>query len=158
MRTVGTLNMEFTFNPHVKYVRYSWHSWNGSEQKGNEGDFSEAAAKSLCGLDPVKDPNTSWDKGADIPEYNASVKSPKASLTNSPLADTLEESLRIYFQNVAATSFWFVHVEGKLVTIYKMDAIKFEKFLRKFSKLNERGVVRIAGMSTLMLAWLRANT
>ena len=45
----------------------------------------------------------------------------------------------------------------ELATIYKMNATKFERFLRKFAKLNERGVIRIGATSSKMLAWLDAN-
>lgn len=153
MKFTKSLNLSYHYNPNRSGAKYSLdgiHWMNG-------GEFAEAAAKAAHELDPRKDANTRFDEGSDVSEYHASVKSSKASLTNMKLGETFEKSLRAYFEQTASCEFWYVTITDELVTIYKMNAEKFERFLRKFSRLNERGVIRIAATSTKMLAWLDAN-
>lgn len=154
MKMTREINLTYTYDAARKGAKYSI---NGGKSWLNGGEFLEAVAKALHGLDPHKDANTRFDEGSDVPEFNASVKSSKASLTNMKLADSFEASLTAYFEQVASSEFWYVTITDELATIYKMNATKFEKFLRKFSKLNERGVIRIAATSSKMLAWLDAN-
>lgn len=154
MKMTREINLTYTYDAARKGAKYSI---NGGKSWLNGGEFMEAVAKALHGLDPRKDANTRFDEGSDVPEFHASVKSSKASLTNMKLADSFEASLAAYFEQVASSEFWYVTTTDELATIYKMNATKFEKFLRKFSKLNERGVIRIAATSSKMLAWLDAN-
>ena len=153
MKYMRALNLSYTYDATRKGAKYTidgQHWLNG-------GEFAEIAAKAAHGLDATKDANTRFDEGSDVPEFHASVKSSKASLTNMKLADDFEGSVRAYFEQVASSEFWYVTIADELVTIYKMNATKFERFLRKFSKLNERGVIRIAATSAKMLAWLDTN-
>lgn len=154
MKYMKAMNLSYIYDATRKGAKYSI---NGGKNWLNGGEFAEAAAKAVHGLDATKDANTRFNEGSDVPEYHASVKSSKASLTNMKLADDFEGSVRAYFEQVASSEFWYVTIADELVTIYKMNATKFEKFLRKFSKLNERGVIRIAATSSKMLAWLDAN-
>jgi len=153
MKMTRKINLSYAYDAARKGAKYTFDGkcWM------NGGEFMEAVAKALHGLDPRKDANTRFDEGSDVPEYNASVKSSKASLTSMKLADDFDGSVRAYFEQVASSEFWYVTIADELVTIYKMNATKFERFLRKFSKLNERGVIRIAATSSKMLAWLDAN-
>jgi len=154
MKYMKAMNLSYTYDATRKGAKYSI---NGGKSWLNGGEFAEAAAKAAHGLDAAKDANTRFNEGSDVPEFHASVKSSKASLTNMKLADSFEASLTAYFEQVASSEFWYVTIADELVTIYKMNATKFEKFLRKFSKLNERGIIRIAATSSKMLAWLDAN-
>jgi hypothetical protein len=154
MKYMKAMNLSYTYDAARKGAKYTI---NGGKSWLNGGEFAEAAAKAAHGLDAAKDANTRFNEGSDVPEFHASVKSSKASLTNMKLADSFEASLTAYFEQVASSEFWYVTIADELVTIYKMNATKFEKFLRKFSKLNERGVIRIAATSSKMLAWLDAN-
>jgi len=154
MKMTRKINLTYTYDATRKGAKYSI---NGGKSWLNGGEFAEAAAKAAHGLDAAKDANTRFNEGSDVPEFHASVKSSKASLTNMKLADSFEGSVQAYFEQVASSEFWYVTVIDELVTIYKMNATKFERFLRKFSKLNERGVIRIAATSSKMLAWLDAN-
>ena len=86
-----------------------------------------------------------------------SVKSSKASLSTRKLAPTFDASVAAYFEQVASSEFWYVSIADELVTVYKMGAATFERFVRKFGRLNERGVIRLAATSTKMLAWLDYN-
>ena len=141
MKMTREINLSYAYDAARKGAKYSI---NGGKSWLNGGEFAEAAAKAVHGLDAAKDANTRFNEGSDVPEFHASVKSSKASLT-------------AYFEQVASSEFWYVTIADELVTIYKMNATKFERFLRKFSKLNERGVIRIAATSSKMLAWLDAN-
>lgn len=154
MKMVGKVNLGYIYDAARKGAKYSI---NGGKSWLNAGEFMEAVAKALHGLDAGKDANTRFDEGSDVPEYHASVKSSKASLTNCKLADDFEGSVRAYFEQVASSEFWYVTMTDEIVTIYKMDATKFEQFIRRFAKLNERGVIRFAATSTKMLMWLNAN-
>lgn len=154
MKMMSEIKVSYTYDATRKGAKYSI---NGGKSWLNGGEFAEAVAKAAHGLDAAKDANTRFDEGSDVPEFHASVKSSKASLTNMKLADNFEASLTAYFEQVASSEFWYVTIVDELVTIYKMNATKFQRFLRKFSKLNERGVIRIAATSSKMLAWLDAN-
>lgn len=154
MKMVSKVNLEYTYDAGRRGAKYSL---NGGKNWLNGGEFAEAAAKAAHGLEAGKDANTRFDEGSDVPEYHASVKSSKASLTNCKLADDFDGSVKAYFEQVASTEFWWVEVKGEQVAIYKMGASLFEKFIRKFSKLNERGVIRFASTSSKMLAWLDTN-
>ena len=155
MKMMSKINVTFLYDATRKGAKYSV---NGGKSWLNGGEFAEVVAKAAHGLDATKDANTRFNEGSDVPEFHASVKSSKASLTNMKLADSFDASVTAYFEQTASSEFWYVSIMDELVTIYKMNATKFEKFLRKFSKLNERGVIRIAATSAKMLAWLDANT
>ena len=154
MKMMSKIKVSYTYDATRKGAKYSI---NGGESWLNGGEFAEIAAKAAHGLNATKDANTRFDEGSDVPEFHASVKSSKASLTNMKLADSFDASVTAYFERTASSEFWYVSVMDELVTIYKMNATKFERFLRKFAKLNERGVIRIAATSSKMLAWLDAN-
>ncbi len=154
MKMMSKIKVSYTYDATRKGAKYSI---NGGESWINGGEFAEIAAKAAHGLDTTKDANTRFDEGSDVPEFHASVKSSKASLTNMKLANSFDASVAAYFERTASSEVWYVSVMDELVTIYKMNATKFERFLRKFAKLNERGVIRIAATSSKMLAWLDAN-
>lgn len=154
MKVMGKVNLSYIYDAARKGAKYSI---NGGKSWLNAGEFMEAVAKAMHGLDAGKDANTRFDEGSDVPEFHASVKSSKASLTNCKLADDFEGSVRVYFEQVASSEFWYVTMVDELATIYKMNAKTFERFIRKFAKLNERGVIRFATTSAKMLAWLDTN-
>lgn len=154
MKVMGKVNLSYIYDAARKGAKYSI---NGGKNWLNAGEFMEAVAKAMHGLDAGKDANTRFDEGSDVPEFHASVKSSKASLTNCKLADDFESSVRAYFEQVASSEFWYVTMVDELATIYKMNAKTFERFIRKFAKLNERGVIRFATTSAKMLAWLDTN-
>lgn len=153
-REVYDINIKFTFDPARRGAKYSV---NGGASWINGGELKEIIAKAVHGYMAKKDACTRFDVASDIPECEASVKSAKASLTNMKLADTFEGSLREYFARTVSKSFWYVIMLDGQVVIYKMNAGEFERFLRRFAKLNERGVIRLAGDSGLLQAWLDAN-
>lgn len=122
----------------------------------NTGDFCEVCAKAAHGLEPKKDASTRFDMGSDVPEYNASVKSATARLTSVKLADTLEDSIKAYFERVPSTEFWYVIILNDQLIIYKMNAEQFKVFVSKFAKL-EGGTVRLPGNNSKVWGWLENN-
>lgn len=150
----GTCNLSYIYDATRKGAKYSI---NNGKNWMNGGEFMEAVAKALFGLDAHKDACTRFDVGSDIPEYAASVKSSAASLTNMKLADTLEASVDAYFIRTASREFWYVTMLEDEITVYRMNAETFRRFLLRFGRLNERGVVRLAKTSSKTLAWLNAN-
>ena len=95
-----------------------------------------------------------FDKGSDIPEINASVKSSKATLVNMKLADTFDESVEVYFQNTHSTCFIYTVLMDDMTNIYMMDKEEFREFIYKFASLNERGFIRFKATSGKTIQWL----
>ena len=153
MKMTGRINLQFTYDVTRRGARYTLDGIHWM----NNGEFVEAAVKALVGLEPKKDANTSFDAGSDIPEYKASVKSGKASLTTKKLSDTFEGSIKAYFEQTASEQFWFATILDEYVIVWKMNAETFERFIKKFGRLNERGVIRFKAMSSAMMAWLDWN-
>lgn len=123
----------------------------------NGGEYVEIACKEYAGVPAVKDSSTPYNVAADIPEVGASVKSSAATVVNMKLAETLEKSLNVYFENDASSEYWYGTIEKNILTIYKMTEKTFRRFLEKFSGLNERGYIRIKKENKQMISWLRAN-
>lgn len=147
-----TINLNYTYEAERKGAKYTLdgtHYMNG-------GEFAEVVTKSVLGYEAHKDACTAFDQDSDIPEIKASVKSSKASLTNMVLADTFEDSIRAYFQRTHSTCFIYTVIIDDEATLYMMNATEFELFIRKYSALNERGVIRFKATSSKMVAFLEA--
>lgn len=148
----GRIGFGFQFDATRKGAKYTLdgvHYMNG-------GEFAEVATKDVLGYAGGKDANTPYDKGSDIPEISASVKSSKATLVNMKLADTFEESIRVYFQNTHSTVFIYTVVIEDNATIYMMNATEFEQFINRFASLNERGYIRFKATSGKTIAFLES--
>lgn len=123
----------------------------------NSGDYVEMACKESVGLPAEKDASTPYNVAADIPQVGASVKSSAATVVNMKLAETLEKSLDVYFQNDASSEYWYGTIEQNILTIYKMTEKTFRRFLEKFCGLNERGYLRLKKENKQMIQWLKMN-
>lgn len=146
------IKFEYTFDSARKGAKYTLdgtHYMNG-------GEFAEVTTKAVLGFEAHKDANTAFDEGSDIPEINASVKSSKASLTNMRLADTFDESVKVYFDRTHSTCFIYTVIIDETATLYMMNADEFRAFMYKFSALNERGVIRFKATSGKMVAFLES--
>ena len=154
MKITADMPISYIYDATRKGAKFSI---NDGDSWMNGGELAEVVAKAIHGLDPLKDHHTRFNEGSDIPEFNASVKSSKASLTNKRLADNFNDSVNAYFAQVASSEFWYVSIVDEIVTIYKMGTATFERFVRRFGKLNERGVIRLAKTNATMLAWLDYN-
>ena len=142
----------------IDYIYDSTHSGAHYTLDGvhymNAGEWAEVATKAVLGYELSKDASTPFNEGSDIEEIHASVKSSRATLVNYRLADTFEGSVKRYFEEVASSVFIYTIVLEQEVTLYTMNATEFEDFIRQFSALNERGVIRFRSTSTKMIAWL----
>jgi len=144
------INLTYTFDAGRSGAKYTLDGVHYM----NSGEFAEVVTKSVLGFEAHKDANTSYDKGSDIEELNASVKSSKASLTSMVLADTFEESMNVYFENTHSSLFIYTVVMDETATLYMMNASEFRAFMTIWAKLNERGVIRFKATSGKMVAWL----
>ena len=79
----------------------------------NHGEYAECLAKFVLGYKAEKDANTRFDKGEDIPELNASVKSWNCGLTDMKLADNKEEFLHKFWEmsNPNVTYIWVISMK-----------------------------------------------
>lgn len=154
MKMISKNPVAYSYNPAHSGAHYTL---NGSKWM-NAGELKEVIAKAVHKLALVKDGNTAFDEGSDIPEYSASVKSSKATLTTKKLAgNSYSEMLDDYFTRVASTTFWWVELVDEDVVIYKMNAKTFRAFMGRFASLTSYGVIRFAKTSAKMLVWLDAN-
>ena len=151
-KKVFELNLNYSYDKEHKGAHYLIN-----EKYLNNGEFMEAVTKSVLGYEAKKDANTAYDKGSDIPELNASVKSSRFTLTNCKLANTFEKSIEIYFQNVHSTIWIYATIIENMVNLYFMNKEEFKNFLETFSSLNERRVIRGKATTAKMLAWLEGK-
>lgn len=152
-KTTYDLTLTYTYDPAHKGAPYTLdgqHWMNG-------GEYIECAIKSVLGFEAKKDANIPYDLGSDIPELNASVKSSRFTLTNRSLADDFEGSIKKYFETVHS-SIWLYGIQlDDQITIYEMNAKEFECFLRTFTGMNERKVIRARATSGKMIAWFESR-
>ncbi len=152
---INTLPYEYTDNPMSHYLI------NGSTHHKNHGELMESIAKYNRGLyTSDKNPNTSFDKGSDIPEIAASVKSSDCSLARIHF-DTATKCLKYYFKHVPSKIWIWVEFDEKtgIVTEYIMNKSEFGAFAQKFSYLHYESGTRAPKMrfrktSKKMIAWL----
>ena len=124
----------------------------------NAGDLAEIAVKKGLGLPAVKDANARYDETSDLPRYNASVKSSKATLTSARLGDDFEESLETYFKNVKASLWVWVERNGYDFRTYWMSRKEFAEFTRLFARWdNGRKVIRYKTTNKEMIEWLEGR-
>lgn len=112
----------------------------------NHGEYLEAATKLALGYEPEKDSNTAFNKGYDIPELKASVKSNGCSLTSKILGDTMEEAVEEFFrQSLDDTQYiWTSEVNDDVLCLYIMNNDEFRAFVEYFGSWEKnRKTVRI---------------
>ena len=144
------INIKYTYDPAHKGAPYTIDG----EHYMNGGDITEIGTKSALGFECKKDGNTPYDKGSDIEEISASVKSSKATVVNMILGDTMETSMDVFFANVHSTQFIYSILIENMVTMYFMNPAEFREFLTEWAKLNERGYMRLKATSGKMIKWL----
>ena len=150
MKSIVTKNtVKFSFNPAHKGAPYTIDGIHYM----NNGELMELVAKSVLGYNAKKDVNTPFDKGSDIEEINASVKSSRATVANVVLGETLETSIDVFFERVHSTTFIYATMIENDVVLYFMNADEFKEFLTSWCKLNERGYMRLKATSGKMIKW-----
>lgn len=148
-RKIFEIKTAYTYNPEHKGAPYTMNGKNWF----NGGELVEILVKVAYGANAKKDPNTKWCDGSDMPEYNASVKSGKATLTTDNIGKTFDEILANYFARVPSTMWIYgCVIDDKLVT-YEMNRDEFEQFTRTFASLNERTQIRYKATSSKMIRW-----
>ena len=145
------INLAFTFNNERKGAKYSL---NGVKWM-NGGEFAEVVTKSVLGYEARKDASTPYDKGSDIEELSASVKSSRFTLTTVKLGDTFNEVVESYFKTVHSTLWIYTVIIEDTATLYYMDAEEFKSFLATFATFTtDRKVIRGKETSPTMIKWL----
>lgn len=154
--TTYNLVKAFQFDANHSGAHYSF---DGGSHWCNFGEFAETHFKACLNLKAEKDANTPFDKGDDIPEYSASVKSSKATLVNRVLGNSFEETKALYFENVHSKRFVWVSIQDTELTAFWMDASEFENFLNEFSSFDKsRKVIRFKAESKRMIQWLKEKS
>ena len=151
-KITAEIKINYIYDSTRKGAKYS----TDGEHFMNGGEFAEIIAKAVLGYESRKDANTAFDKGSDIPEIEASVKSSKATLVNKKLADTFEGSIKEYFKATHSKIFIYVVIIDDTATLYMMNANEFESFIKAFAGMNERGFIRFKGTSAKTIAWLES--
>lgn len=99
----------------------------------NHGDFCECLAKSVLGYEPKKDGNTKYNKGYDIEELHASVKSWNCGLTDTKSLRGLgfEKFITTFFNTeLKDTTYIWVYEYDEYVDLWFMNKSEFEYFTR----------------------------
>lgn len=131
----------------------------------NRGQLCEHIAKYYRGIFTEVNPNTSFDKGSDIEEEHASVKSSRFGLAeNLGGAASRSEGIKYYFKNVASSLFIYVELDQKtqIVTEYQMNKSEFGRFIYNFIAapfFHSDGKIELRGRKTSkkMLKWFEAQ-
>lgn len=126
----------------------------------NNGEFMEIAVKSAYGVKMIKDTSSRFDMASDMPEYNASIKSSKATLTAVALGDTYDEIINNYFRQTSSKLFIYAYAIDDTLYSVEMNATEFTDFLNNFSymqtaseKSGSAKVVRLKSTSNKMIKW-----
>lgn len=148
-RNVYTITKDYQFDITHKGTPYCIDgTWK------NAGEAVEILLKSALGFEAVKDANTSFELGDDIPELCASVKSPKFTLTSVKLGESFEEVKANYFERTASELVIWGYVAGEELVTYWMSMEEFSEYLDKFGTWEaSRKVIRGKGLSNKMLNW-----
>lgn len=147
--------MSYTFDGTRKGAKYTLDG----ERFMNHGEYAECLAKHVLGYEAIKDANTRFDMGEDIPELNASVKSWNCGLTDMKLADNKEEFLTKFWEmsNHDVTYIW-VNDYADMVDIYFMNEAEFKKFTEQFGSWDGYcKKIRFKTCVNKITAWLDAR-
>lgn len=129
-------NLTYIFDANRANAKYSV---DGGQHFMNHGEFCEVLAKSVLGFEPKKDANTRHDKGDDIPELHASVKSYKAGLTDRK---DLRTDKWAYFNGFFAdekrdTTYIWVYEYDEFVDLWFMNYDEFKEFVLNCAKWDD---------------------
>lgn len=125
-----TNNLSYIFDANRKNAKYSID--NGNKWM-NHGDYCECLAKSVLGYEPRKDGNTRSDRGHDIEEINASVKSWRCGVSDRNDLKALgnrEDFLYNFFRDeLPNTTYIWVNDYEDMVDLYYMTSDEFKAFV-----------------------------
>ena len=130
------------------------YSFDGGQTWKNNGEAVEIVLKWALGLKATKDGNTPFDKGSDIEEYKASVKSPKFTLTTCNIGNDKETIVSEYFKRTASKQTVYGYIAGEELITYWMNMEEFGEYLKEFGYYdNHSGYVRGKALSNKMVTW-----
>ena len=149
-KLIKTIDFEYHFIPEHKGAPFTFDCIHYM----NAGDFKETAFKKVFGYGDRKDANTPFDKGSDIPELNASIKSGKATLTSVNLGNNFDEVKHNYFERVHSIAWIYVTIIDNSLVAYIMNKTEFSSFMDTFGNYcNDRHVIRFKADSGKMIKW-----
>lgn len=128
-----TKNLNYEFHADRKNAKYTL---DGGTHFMNHGEFCECLAKSVLGYEPKKDANTKYNKGYDIKELHASIKSYNCGLTDAKELRGLgfEKFLTQFFATeLEDTNYIWVYEYDEFVDLWFMNKNEFEYFARNCS-------------------------
>ena len=145
----------YIYNPEHKRACYTL---NNGQNWMNHGEFCERMAKAILGYEPNKD-SVAFDKGYDIPELKASVKSYKCGLSDcKDMPKTKEAFLAEFWKRDIAELHIYVCDHGEYFTLYMMNTPEFKGFIEHFAKWEEDTCkFRMYTCDTKVEAWLMKN-
>jgi len=127
-------NLSYIFDAERRNAKYSI---NNGQSWMNHGDYCECLAKSVLGFEPKKDGNTRADKGHDIPELNASVKSWNCGLSDRKDLRGLgfdEFFTRFFADEIPNTTYIWVNDYADMVDLYYMSETEMKEFTKFAAK------------------------
>ena len=128
-------SVEFVYTGKAK-VPYYVPALDADYNRGQLDDIvvNNVASGEIRRPDPV-----SFDKGSDIPEWRASVKSKGCSLLSLKGEFSRDELLQIYAERDASTWYiWIEEVTARTVTAYVMNRAEMIQLARIFAKLDPK--------------------
>lgn len=148
--------LEYIYDGTRKNAKYSVD--NGETWK-NHGEYCEILAKKVLGYEPKKDGCTAFDKGDDIPEIKASVKSQNCGLTEcKDMPKTPAEFMAEFWKRDASEQFIWVYDYAESVDLWYMDRNEFARFVNQFATWDGYCVkYRIKTCNNKINAWLEAQ-
>lgn len=129
-----TNNLTYIYEADRANAKYSI---DGGQHFMNHGEYCECLAKSVLGFEAKKDANTRADKGHDIPELNASVKSWNCGLSDRKDLRGLgfkEFYKRFFADEIKDTTYIWVHDYGEMVDLYYLSQKEFKTFTKEFGR------------------------
>lgn len=154
-RITTNVMLKYTFDP--KGHKGAPYFVDGGKAWMNNGDFMEVMTKAALGFEPVKDGNTAFDEGSDIPEINASVKSARFTLAGRKLGPDFDSFFNEYFRLCHSNLWIYSAIVNDKFVMYFMQEDEFKTFVRTWCEFNERHVIRCKNSQVSILAWLEKN-
>ena len=132
MKKVTYVNtMSYIYEADRKGAKYSI---DGGNKYMNHGEYAECLAKHLLGYEAHKDGCTAFDKGDDIPELNASVKSLNCSLSDcKDMPKDPTAFMEAFWERDHSSMFIWVDDYADMVDLWFMNKEEFKRFAERFA-------------------------
>lgn len=105
----------------------------------NCGQLDDIVANNVASGEIRRPDSVPFDKGSDIPEWRASVKSKGCSLLGLEGEYTRAELLQIYAERDASTWYiWVEEVTARTMTAYVMNRAEMMELAKLFAKLDSQ--------------------